>query len=130
MKLSSTHVLIAIAVLGIGLIGGAKLLEQKKSAVADGRYTQFAECLAEKGATFYGAFWCPHCQEQKALFGDAASKLPYVECSTADKSAQTQICIDKKITSYPTWILADGQILNGAISLAELSEKTTCELPL
>ena len=25
--------------------------------------------LKQVGAKMYGAFWCPHCQEQKQLFG-------------------------------------------------------------
>jgi hypothetical protein len=44
--------------------------------------TALAQCLADKGATFYGAYWCPHCNNQKLAFGSRASKkLPYVECA-------------------------------------------------
>ena len=39
-----------------------------------------ARHLRETGAVMYGAYWCPHCTEQKALFGDAAKDVPYVEC--------------------------------------------------
>lgn len=40
-----------------------------------------ARRLKAAGAKMYGAFWCSHCQEQKAEFGAAAQKdLPYVEC--------------------------------------------------
>ena len=40
-----------------------------------------AKKLKAAGAKMYGAFWCSHCQEQKAEFGAAAQKdLPYVEC--------------------------------------------------
>ena len=28
-----------------------------------------AEHLTNSGAKMYGAFWCPHCQQQKAIFG-------------------------------------------------------------
>ena len=42
---------------------------------------EFAVCLEQKGAKFYGAYWCPHCLEQKALFKGAKSSLPYVECA-------------------------------------------------
>ena len=45
-----------------------------------------AEHLAEEGALFYGASWCPHCQEQKRLFGASASRLPYIECSPAGRN--------------------------------------------
>jgi thiol-disulfide isomerase/thioredoxin len=129
MKISSTHILIGIAVIGIGLIAGSKYLENKASAIPAGKYTEFAQCLSDKGAKFYGAFWCPHCQEQKALFGDAVSKLPYVECSTQDRQNQTQVCIDEEIKSYPTWKFKDAETLAGLASLEKLSEVTTCTLP-
>jgi len=89
----------------------------------------FAQCLKDKGAVFYGAFWCPHCQRTKAMFGSAASLLPYTECSTPDGKAQLQVCIDKKIESYPTWEFADGSRLTGERTLQELAEKTSCTLP-
>lgn len=89
----------------------------------------FAQCLKDKGAVFYGAFWCPHCQNQKGFFGTAADQLPYVECSTLDGSGQTQECIDKKITGYPTWIFADGSRLSGEVKLQMLADKTGCTLP-
>ena len=69
------------------------------------------------------------CQAQKKLFGSSVKLLPYAECSTPDANAQTQICIDKKIASYPTWEFADGSRLTGEIPLAQLAEKTSCVLP-
>lgn len=92
----------------------------------------FAQCIKDSGAKYYGAFWCPHCQKQAALFGSAKQYLPYIECSNPDKS-QTQICIDEKIESYPTWILKDGTRLpvenDAGVSLKTLAEKTQCVLP-
>lgn len=89
----------------------------------------FAQCLKDKGAIFYGAFWCPHCQNTKRLFGSSEKLLPYVECSTPDGKAQLQACVDKKIESYPTWEFADGSRLTGERTLQELAEKTGCSLP-
>jgi len=89
----------------------------------------FAACIKDSGAIFYGAFWCPHCQKQKGMFGSAAKLLPYVECSTPDGQGQLQICIDKKVVSYPTWEFPDGTILTGEQPLQVLAEKTGCELP-
>lgn len=67
----------------------------------------FAKCISSKGIKFYGAHWCPHCKDQKALFGDSAQYLPYIECSTPDSTpennTQLQVCIDAGIQSYPTW---------------------------
>ena len=90
---------------------------------------QFAQCLKNEGAIFYGAFWCPHCKAQKALFGDAESALPYVECSMPDGNNQTEICKTMKIESYPTWEFKNGVRMTGVLSLAELAEKTSCVTP-
>lgn len=93
------------------------------------KYNAFAQCLADKGAKFYGAFWCPHCQAQKARFEAAASLLPYVECSTPDGKSQLPMCTEKGVKQYPTWIFADGSQLTGEVELAALAEKTGCPLP-
>lgn len=93
------------------------------------KYDQFAQCLVDKGAKFYGAFWCPHCQAQKARFEASAHLLPYVECSTPDGKGVNQICTEKGIKQYPTWIFADGSELTGEVELDVLAEKTGCVLP-
>lgn len=67
---------------------------------------ELAVHLSESGAKMYGASWCPHCQEQKAMFGAAARRLPYIECSTGGQgSPQTQECRDANIRNYPTWVI-------------------------
>ena len=88
----------------------------------------FAQCLKDKGATFYGASWCPHCQNQKKLLNESKN-LPYVECATPDGKDQTKICTDNKIEGYPTWVFADGSRQSGELSLNTLSQKTSCTLP-
>jgi thiol-disulfide isomerase/thioredoxin len=114
----------------IVFISGLGYLVYKNSApTGPGQLDGFAQCLKDKGATFYGAFWCPHCQKEKSWFGSSVHLLPYVECSTPDGNAQTQICIDKKISGYPTWIFADGSKLSGEIPLEQLAQKTGCVLP-
>ena len=65
-----------------------------------------AEHLTRVDAKFYGAQWCPHCQNQKALFGAAAKRLPYIECSPQGRTGPVaQVCVDADIKSYPTWII-------------------------
>lgn len=93
-----------------------------------GQYDELAVCLKDKGAVFYGAFWCQHCQNQKKFFGKSAKLLPYVECSKPDGRSQYQVCADAKVESYPTWIFADGERMVGEISLEKLAEKTSCPL--
>jgi glutaredoxin len=99
-------------------------LKQKPSQL-DG----FAQCLKEKGVIMYGAFWCPHCQRTKALFGSAQKYIPYVECSTADGKEQLQICKDKGIKNYPTWVFPNGENYNGERTLAEIASSSQCVLP-
>jgi thiol-disulfide isomerase/thioredoxin len=96
---------------------------------ANGKYDAFAKCIANTSTTFYGAFWCPHCQAQKKDFGNSAEYLPYVECSLPDASGQTQVCIDKGIQSYPTWYFPDGSSSTGEQSLDFIAQKTGCSLP-
>ena len=130
----NTNVKIFIAVIVLLVIGTIASIVSGFGGVGQesgpGKYDELAMCLKEKGAVFYGAFWCPHCQTQKKMFGKSAKLLPYVECSTPDGNGQTQICIDKNIEGYPTWEFADGTRLNGEVSLAALAEKTSCTLPI
>lgn len=101
--------------------------DEKKSLEAD--IVSFAQCLKDEGAVFYGAFWCPHCQNQKRMFGREASKaLPYIECSTPDGQGQTDECIAAGVESYPTWHFADGSQETGELSIQRLSEKTSCPI--
>ena len=94
-----------------------------------GKLDTFAMCLEDKGSIFYGAFWCPNCQNQKKMFGRSAKLLPYVECSTPNGKGQLSVCTEKNITGYPTWEFADGSREVGEVPLETLAEKTGCELP-
>ncbi len=100
-----------------------------KAPAKAGELDGFAQCLGEKEAKFYGTFWCPHCRNQKALFGRSARLLPYIECSTPDGKSQLEVCKEAKIEGYPTWEFADGTRMSGTIDLEVLAEKTSCELP-
>lgn len=96
-----------------------------------GKYDQFATCLADKGAKFYGTWWCPHCKNQKAMFGSSVKYLPYIECAAPGETAgQLQICKDANIQGYPTWVFADGSRETGEVPLEKLAEKTGCVLPV
>lgn len=65
-----------------------------------------ANHLEKTGAKFYGAYWCPRCQDQKELFEASAKRLPYVECSPGGRgSPATAVCTAKNIDNYPTWII-------------------------
>lgn len=80
-----------------------------------------AEHLAKTSAKFYGASWCPHCADQKEMFGSSAQRLPYIECSPyGPRAPQASLCNEMKIKSYPTWII-NGRRYVGVLTLDELA---------
>lgn len=118
---------ILITVLFVGLV---VFLIVAPARVKTGKYDSFAQCIKDSGAKFYGAFWCPHCQAQKARFGVSERLLPYIECSTPDGQSQTRVCKDAGINTYPTWQFANSTTTEvGEIELADLATKTGCVLP-
>jgi rubredoxin len=127
--MKATYAYIAlVVVLAVGLIFVRNNSTTPKVAPVPSIYDTFAQCIADAGAKFYGAYWCPHCQAQKKLFEDSA-KLPYIECSTANGQGQTKICIDAGITGYPTWVFSDGSRADGQQTFEQLSQKTNCPVP-
>ncbi len=126
MKKKTNWVFIGVVVLLIVGLVGFLVVQAKKP----GKYDTVAQCISDSGAKFYGAFWCPHCQATKAMFGKSAKKLPYIECSEASGKGQLQVCTDAKIEGYPTWEFADGSRLGGERTMQELVEKTNCQAAL
>lgn len=88
-----------------------------------GKYDAFAQCLAQKGITMYGAAWCPHCQDEKAAFGKSFQYVTYVECPD-----NPDVCQAKGVESYPTWIFPDASRLVGFQELQALADKSGCAL--
>jgi phage baseplate assembly protein gpV len=100
-------------------------LQRKHSS----RLDAFARCLGAKGAKMYGAYWCPHCDQQKELFGASFHYAPYVECGIKGSRTPAQACVDANIKHYPTWVFADGARVEGEHSLEFLGQETGCALP-
>jgi hypothetical protein len=125
-KNSSMYLYGAAILVVVGVIAFA--VNNSASNSAPSPYDEFAQCLNDAGAVEYGAWWCPHCADQKELFGSSFDYVNYVECSTAART-MNQTCQDAGIEGYPTWEFADGSRLGGAQSLETLAEKTGCELP-
>lgn len=83
-----------------------------------------AAALSDSGARFYGASWCPHCNEQKALFGLSAERLPYIECSPGGRQGPTApACASAGVRSYPTWVFPDGERIVSVLTASELAER-------
>src|ERR1700693_4862358 len=93
------------------------------------RCDSFAKCLAAKQAKMYGAYWCPHCAEQKEMFESSFQYVPYVECGITGSRDEAPVCKDAGIKHFPTWQFADGERREGTQPLPALSTKTGCSLP-
>ncbi len=74
----------------------------------DPRLRDLAQHLERTGAIYYGASWCPSCQEQNRLFGAAARHLPYVECSPGGRGGVVAFeCVANDIGNFPTWVIGN-----------------------
>lgn len=92
-------------------------------------YDSFAQCITSKGMAMYGAYWCPHCLDQKNMFGTSVEYINYTECSLPDNAGETAECKAAGIQSYPTWQMPDGRKVPGELSLQEISTISGCTLP-
>lgn len=112
---AAAAVIVALHLHYIGVIGAPPEIEDPTTRA-------LAIHLSNTGAKMYGASWCPHCQQQKALFGKAARRLPYVECSTGGQgSPLTDVCREANIRIYPTWVIR-GVRTEEVMSLQQLAE--------
>ncbi len=93
------------------------------------KYDSFAECLAGHQAKMYGLYWCPHCADQKAMFGDAFHNVPYVECAIKGSKELAPECQVAGVKLFPSWQFGNDPPKEGVLSLQALSEKTGCKLP-
>jgi len=123
--------LIVLGVVGVMAVSVLVLSYPRQEAQTGANLDAFAQCLADKNITMYGAAWCPHCQREKKAFGDSFRLVPYVECPD-----NPQKCLDKGINGYPTWIFPassagkpDGKKLEGEQGILKLSAESGCALP-
>jgi hypothetical protein len=95
------------------------------------KYDAFAQCLAARHATMYGLYYCPHCADQKAMFGESFHYVPYVECAIKGPSS-TELaprCQMAGVKLFPSWQFGNDPPKEGVLSLESLSDKTGCGLP-
>ena len=128
-------VLLGLAVLLGGLIWASVVDPNRPEAVATGSGVAplvttestpasiaLAEHLTSTGAVMYSAYWCPHCHEQKELFGNQASdQLKVVECAPDGENNQADLCRSKALEAFPSWEI-NGSIDSGVKRLDTLAE--------
>jgi hypothetical protein len=93
------------------------------------KYDDFAKCLATKQARMYGLYWCPHCIEQKGMFGESFHHVPYTECAIKGSSEMAAECKVAGVKLFPSWQFGAEPPKEGVLSLEALSDKTGCALP-
>jgi hypothetical protein len=111
-----------IAILLVGAFVGVRYYRNHK-------YDSFAQCLASKQAKMYGLYWCPHCIEQKEMFGASFHYVPYVECAIRGSKELAAECKVAGIKLFPSWQFGMEPPKEGVLSLEALSDKTGCSLP-
>lgn len=84
------------------------------------KYVAIEKCLATKDVKMYGVEWCPVCAKQKKNFGSKLEGI-YVECAD-----NPQLCLDKEVQGYPTWII-NGQKHLGLMQPEKLAELAGCD---
>jgi hypothetical protein len=87
-----------------------------------GTYDNFAKCLTDKGVIMYGSATCPHCQDQKKMFGDSFKYINYIECSNDPR------CTQAGIQYVPTWSINGTLQPAGEKTIQELSSLTGCQV--
>jgi len=92
---------------------------------------EFAKCLSDKDVKMYGAYWCPHCVNNKGMFGNGGKILVdlkiYIECDAGGENPQPDVCSEKGVEGYPTWEI-NNKLYSGEMSLDKIAELSGCSL--
>lgn len=111
-------ILIAVAALSLFVLVGCN---KGATVTSNANLDTFAKCVTDAGAKMYGTETCPHCQNQKALFGESFQYINYTDCMQNPNACAG-------IDRVPTWEFSDGVQEVGEKTFAELADKTKCEL--
>lgn len=97
-------------------------------AATSSQAEKLAKCLTKKGVIMYGAYWCPHCQKQKALFGDAFQYVKYQECAPNGENGNPKACEAAGVQGYPTWEIPGRAKIEGEQTFEDLAKAANCQL--
>ena len=134
-KLFFRGFIVSVAVLLAGLIWSSSVDPSLKEvsnniqgmppaivAISSPEEIKLAEHLTKEGVVMYNAYWCPHCHDQKEMFGkEATEKLNLVECAKDGVNNKRELCEIKGITGFPSWEI-NGSIESGVKTLEELAK--------
>ena len=87
--------------------------------------------MTEKGVKMYGSYRCGVCTKTAGMFGDSFQYIDEVECHPQGENPQTELCLEKKLETTPTWMLEkDGEEIKrngGFMNIEELKVFSGCE---
>lgn len=122
IEFESSHVIILICGIVIGVVVMLlvnKYYFQKKDDSFGIEKESYAERVAtqltQKGCKMYGKQGCPYCEKQKNEFGDAFSKINYIECTENEEEC-------KNIDGVPFWS-CQTKTLKGFRTLQDLEKE-------
>ncbi len=118
--------------------------EENSEKYTEEQIEELAKCLTENGAVMYGAHWCSHCQATKKKLGISFGYINYVECEPKCKQdedgsilsvceghkGQPELCLERDIMSYPTWIFSEDSRETGELTFETLDAKSGCNVLL
>ncbi|RJQ13457.1 hypothetical protein C4553_03690 [Candidatus Parcubacteria bacterium] len=95
-------------------------------------YSEFVQCLNQKGVVYYKSVKCSNCKRQEKLLGPAYLQLNSVECHPEGPGGNPQLCLDKNVNKTPTFILEpegeETKRLEGLQQLNNLADFANCPL--
>lgn len=90
------------------------------------KYAEVAKCLTDKGVIMYGAYWCPHCSNQKKIFGSDFQFIKYQECDPQGVGGDKAACLEAGVTQYPTWKFPGQGNVIGEQQVRDLAKLANC----
>nr|AUG32065.1 hypothetical protein PLO_050 [Paulinella longichromatophora] len=96
---------------------------------SDSSKIALAEFLNDSNDVLYSIYWCPHCHDQKELFGkQAIDKLTIIECAREGKDSEYSTCKQKGITGFPSWDIKNKSYSSNSHALPESGIKSLNQL--
>ncbi len=117
-------VLLSLIVIAVFLAALILKLAYDASKENSSNYDSFASCLSMKNFVFTGTKWCEGCKKTFMDFNSSFRLIRFKNCELSKA-----YCASYDITSYPAWVINNTRVVNGYLSMQELSKLSGCTLP-
>ncbi|KKU16098.1 MAG: hypothetical protein UX24_C0021G0001 [Candidatus Giovannonibacteria bacterium GW2011_GWB1_45_9b] len=127
---SKTVLRMGAPVLIAGLVAAGVTYFAQTGTVVKKDYSNFIQCLNSKGVVYYKSVRCSTCRRQEMILGEAYKKLNSIECHPDGENPQPELCLSKKITKTPTFLMESGvteiKRIEGLQQIKDLSAFANC----